>query len=109
MYMYTYIVHENSEINGILITRDIFNFINILTHIYISYISHHQAHLLNTYYTTGPLLETQTMKQALFLRSFLIRRPCSENSIQKSVPRVQTSLVKRCLHRAFPLTVNEWL
>lgn len=74
MYMYTYIVHENSEINGILMARDIFNFINTLTHIYISYISHHQAHLLNTYFTTGPLLETQTrMKQALLLRSFLIR------------------------------------
>lgn len=75
MYMYTYIVHENGEIIGILIARDIFNFYkHTHTYIYISYISHHQAHLLNTYYTTGPLLETQTrMKQALFLRSFLIR------------------------------------
>lgn len=61
MYMYvcTYIVHENSEIDGILMARDIFNFINTHTHIYISYISHHQAHLLNIYYMAGPLLENQ--------------------------------------------------
>ena len=45
MYVCTYIVHENSEINGILMARDIFNFINTLTHTYIFLIFHIIKHI----------------------------------------------------------------
>ena len=37
MYMYTYIVHENSEINGILITRHLQFYKHTHTHIYFLY------------------------------------------------------------------------
>lgn len=88
MYMYvcTYIVHENSEINGFLMARDIFNFINTLTHIYFLYFTSSSTFTEYLHYwpSTGESNKNQT--------SSILEKPPNqvalvlENSMQKSVP-----------------------
>lgn len=56
MYVCMYTVHENDEINYILMVRDIFNFIHTHTHIDVS---HYQPLFLNTYYVPGTGLENE--------------------------------------------------